>query len=296
MLGADDFLSKTFALQLDLRPPARSARKRSSAKKIHANNCAVRTGVSSARTLSPICRLSRSSAASGCATSRTGYDYTRTAEAMTVHAPQPGTGSLRGARGRWGWTATTRPSRRRTRSRLGRLRLRVQVLRRQGRQEVGGRILGHGAGRSSCLSGSAPRAMPVILGFYGVGLRGRNQKRAHPKLRAPAPTQAEGPSEAEACGASGKKARRSLSGGPVVTSVGKPIANSTDLSPSLRFAADPCKQAPSCYDGVTSFTVPVPVSTLSRSGTKTFPFQTFGVTSVNSQKLCPHQLGRAAAS
>ena len=43
VLGYDDLLSKTFALELDFRPSPRSARRPSSGEKIHANNCAVRT-------------------------------------------------------------------------------------------------------------------------------------------------------------------------------------------------------------------------------------------------------------
>ena len=89
VLGYDDFLSKTFALSwiFDLRSEREKTLKR---RKIHANNCAVRTDFFRAN---PFPDLPTFKKACGFWTrdlDARGLVYVRNADAMTVHAPHPG--------------------------------------------------------------------------------------------------------------------------------------------------------------------------------------------------------------
>lgn len=120
VLGYDDLLSKTFALSwiFDL---ADERDKTVGRHKIHANNCAVRTDFFRANPFPDLPAFKKQCGFWLRDIQRRGIPWVRTAEAMTVHAPQPGVRFLA-----WrAWTAgldrdyqaaqTTHPSR------LGRL-------------------------------------------------------------------------------------------------------------------------------------------------------------------------------
>ena len=89
VLGYDDLLSKTFALSwiFDIREEREKTVKR---EKIHANNCAVRTVFFRDNPFPDMPAFKKQCGFWLRDLVANGYHYTRTADAMTVHAPHPG--------------------------------------------------------------------------------------------------------------------------------------------------------------------------------------------------------------
>jgi hypothetical protein len=169
VLGYDDFLSKTFALNwiFDLR----EERDKTEAKrKIHANNAAVRTAIFRAN---PFPDLPTFKKACGFWTrdlDARGLVYLRTADAMTVHAPHPGYKFLVWRAWTMGLDRDYQAFQTATKSRVGRLGFALKFF--------GGKV-GKSWWRIWTRGGSVdlplwqrPGAMLVSLGFYGVGLAG----------------------------------------------------------------------------------------------------------------------------
>jgi Glycosyl transferase family 2 len=169
VLGYDDFLSKTFALNwiFDLR----EERDKTEAKrKIHANNAAVRTDFFRAN---PFPDLPTFKKACGFWTrdlDARGVVYLRTADAMTVHAPHPGYKFLVWRAWTMGLDRDYQAFQTATKSRIGRLGFALKFF--------GGKV-GKSWWRIWTRGGSVdlpvwqrPGAMLVSLGFYGVGLAG----------------------------------------------------------------------------------------------------------------------------
>jgi len=153
VLGADDFLSKTFALSwiFDLRSEREKTVKR---EKIHANNCAVRTDFFRENPFPDLPAFKKQCGFWLRDLSARGYQYTRTADAMTVHAPHPGYSFLVWRAWTWVSIATTRPSRPR------RVRASAVSPSRSSSSAARSARAGGASGatetRSSSLSGSAP--------------------------------------------------------------------------------------------------------------------------------------------
>jgi len=90
VLGWEDLLSKTMALSWIFNLPSEKAKTAKRAK-IHANNAAVRTGFFRNNPFPEV----KGSFKKSCGfwlrdITRRGFKWTRTADAMTVHAPHPG--------------------------------------------------------------------------------------------------------------------------------------------------------------------------------------------------------------
>jgi hypothetical protein len=197
VLGYDDFLSKTFALNwiFDLR----EERDKTEAKrKIHANNAAVRTAFFRAN---PFPDLPTFKKACGFWTrdlDARGLVYLRTADAMTVHAPHPGYKFLVWRAWTMGLDRDYQAFQTATKSRIGRLGFALKFF--------GGKV-GKSWWRIWTRGGSVdlpvwqrPGAMLVSLGFYGIGLGGElssaltrsfeplppPKKAAKPRARKPA--------------------------------------------------------------------------------------------------------------
>jgi hypothetical protein len=169
VLGFDDFLSKTFALNwiFDLREERDKTVKR---HKIHANNCAVRTDFFRANPFPDLPAFKKQCGFWLRDLSARGYQFTRTAEAMTVHAPHPGYKFLVWRAWTMGLDRDYQAFQTATRSRVGRLGFALKFF--------GGKV-GKSwwriwtCGRSVELPlWQRPAAMLVSLGFYGVGLAG----------------------------------------------------------------------------------------------------------------------------
>ena len=120
VLGYDDLLSKTFALGwiFDLREERSQTVKR---EKIHANNCAVRTDFFRDNPFPDLPAFKKQCGFWLRDLTAKGYDYTRTAEAMTVHAPHPGYKFLAWRAWTMGLDRDYQAFQTATRSRLGRL-------------------------------------------------------------------------------------------------------------------------------------------------------------------------------
>ncbi|HLO20722.1 MAG TPA: glycosyltransferase, partial [Sphingomicrobium sp.] len=120
VLGYDDLLSKTFALGwiFDLREERTKTVKR---EKIHANNCAVRTEFFRENPFPDLPAFKKQCGFWLRDLTAKGYDYTRTAEAMTVHAPHPGYRFLAWRAWTMGLDRDYQAFQTATRSRLGRL-------------------------------------------------------------------------------------------------------------------------------------------------------------------------------
>jgi hypothetical protein len=169
VLGYDDFLSKTFALNwiFDLRE---ERGKTEAKRKIHANNAAVRTDFFRAN---PFPDLPTFKKACGFWTrdmDARGLLYVRTADAMTVHAPHPGYKFLAWRAWTMGLDRDYQAFQTATKSRIGRLGFALKFF--------GGKV-GKSWWRIWTRGGSVelpvwqrPAAMVVSLGFYGVGLAG----------------------------------------------------------------------------------------------------------------------------
>jgi hypothetical protein len=169
VLGYDDLLSKTFALGwiFDLREERSKTVKR---EKIHANNCAVRTDFFRENPFPDLPAFKKQCGFWLRDLTAKGYDYTRTADAMTVHAPHPGYKFLAWRAWTMGLDRDYQAFQTATRSRLGRLGFAFKFF--------GGKV-GKGwwriwtRGRNVELPvWQRPAAMAIILGFYGVGLAG----------------------------------------------------------------------------------------------------------------------------
>ena len=169
VLGYDDLLSQDLRARLDFRLRV-SGSKTVKRDKIHANNCAVRTDFFRENPFPDLPAFKKQCGFWLRDLTAKGYDYTRTADAMTVQRRTPATSSSPGAPGRWAWTAITRPSRPRP-ARASGASVRVQIIRRQGRQARGG---GSGpAARSRPPGLAAPRGN----GDHPRFLRGRPCRR-----------------------------------------------------------------------------------------------------------------------
>jgi hypothetical protein len=169
VLGYDDLLSKTFALGwiFDLRQERSKTVNR---EKIHANNCAVRTDFFRENPFPDLPAFKKQCGFWLRDLTAKGYDYTRTADAMTVHAPHPGYRFLAWRAWTMGLDRDYQAFQTATRSRLGRLGFAFKFF--------GGKV-GKGWWRIWTRGGQVdlpvwqrPAAMAIILGFYGVGLAG----------------------------------------------------------------------------------------------------------------------------
>jgi hypothetical protein len=169
VLGYDDFLSKTFALSwiFDLRAERAKTVQR---HKIHANNCAVRTDFFRDNPFPDLPAFKKQCGFWLRDLSARGYRYTRTADAMTIHAPHPGYKFLAWRAWTMGLDRDYQAFQTATRSRLGRLAFAFRFF--------GGKV-GKSwwriwtRGKSVDLPvWQRPGAMLVSFGFYGVGLAG----------------------------------------------------------------------------------------------------------------------------
>lgn len=88
-LGHDDLLSRTMALSWIFDLPSERGRT-VSRNKIHANNCAVRTAFFRANPFPDLPAFKKQCGFWLRDITARGFKWTRTAEAMTVHAPHPG--------------------------------------------------------------------------------------------------------------------------------------------------------------------------------------------------------------
>jgi hypothetical protein len=169
VLGYDDLLSKTFALSwiFDLREERTKTLKR---EKIHANNCAVRTDFFRANPFPDLPAFKKQCGFWLRDLSAKGYDYTRTADAMTVHAPHPGYRFLVWRAWTMGMDRDYQAFQTATRSRIGRLGFAFKFF--------GGKV-GKSwwriwtRGKNVDLPvWQRPAAMAIVFGFYGLGLVG----------------------------------------------------------------------------------------------------------------------------
>lgn len=169
VLGYDDLLSKTFALGwiFDLREERSKTVRR---EKIHANNCAVRTDFFRENPFPDLPAFKKQCGFWLRDLTAKGYEYTRTADAMTVHAPHPGYKFLAWRAWTMGMDRDYQAFQTATRSRLGRVGFAFKFF--------GGKV-GKSwwriwtRGKNVDLPvWQRPGAMAIILGFYGVGLVG----------------------------------------------------------------------------------------------------------------------------
>jgi hypothetical protein len=169
VLGYDDLLSKTFALSwiFDLREERTQTVKR---EKIHANNCAVRTDFFRENPFPDLPAFKKQCGFWLRDLTAKGYEYTRTADAMTVHAPHPGYKFLAWRAWTMGMDRDYQAFQTATRSRLGRLGFAFKFF----GGKVGKswwRIWTRGKNVDLPLW-QRPAAMLISFGFYGVGLAG----------------------------------------------------------------------------------------------------------------------------
>jgi hypothetical protein len=167
VLGYDDFLSKTFALSwiFDLKSERDKTVKR---EKIHANNCAVRTEWFKKHPFPDLPAFKKQCGFWIRDFTARGFKYTRTAEAMTVHAPHPGYKFLAWRAWTMGLDRDYQAFQTGTRSRIGRFGYSFEFF----GGKVGkswGRIIAKG-GQVDLPVWQRPAAMAVSLGFYGVSL------------------------------------------------------------------------------------------------------------------------------
>jgi hypothetical protein len=169
VLGYDDFLSKTFALSwiFDLPSEREKTVKR---HKIHANNCAVRTAWFKQHPFPDMPAFKKQCGFWIRDFTARGFKFTRTAEAMTIHAPHPGYRFLAWRAWTMGLDRDYQAFQTGTRSRLGRFGYAFEFF----GGKVGkswGRIIAKG-GQVDLPVWQRPAAMLVTLGFYGVSLVG----------------------------------------------------------------------------------------------------------------------------
>jgi hypothetical protein len=169
VLGYDDLLSKTFALSwiFDLREERSKTLKR---EKIHANNCAVRTEFFQQNPFPDLPAFKKQCGFWLRDLTAKGYRYTRTADAMTVHAPHPGYKFLLWRAWTMGMDRDYQAFQTATRSRPGRLAYSFKFF--------GGKVAKSwwriwARGKNVDLPlWQRPVAMGIVLGFYGIGLAG----------------------------------------------------------------------------------------------------------------------------
>ncbi len=169
VLGYDDLLSKTFALSwiFDLREERTKTLKR---EKIHANNCAVRTEFFQQNPFPDLPAFKKQCGFWLRDLTAKGYRYTRTADAMTVHAPHPGYKFLLWRAWTMGMDRDYQAFQTATCSRPGRLAYSFKFF--------GGKVAKSwwriwSRGKNVDLPiWQRPAAMAIILGFYGIGLAG----------------------------------------------------------------------------------------------------------------------------
>jgi hypothetical protein len=169
VLGYDDFLSKTFALSwiFNLRDEREKTVKR---HKIHANNCAVRTAFFREHPFPDLPAFKKQCGFWLSDLSARGFKFTRTADAMTVHAPHPGYRFLAWRAWTMGMDRDYQAFQTETRSRRGRVGFAFGFF----GKKVGkswARIARKGR-KVDLPVWQRPAAMAVALGFYGVGLAG----------------------------------------------------------------------------------------------------------------------------
>lgn len=167
VLGYDDFLSKTFALSwiFDLASERDKTVKR---EKIHANNCAVRTTWFQQHPFPDLPAFKKQCGFWIRDFTARGFKYTRTADAMTVHAPHPGYKFLLWRAWTMGMDRDYQAFQTGTRSRVGRFGYAFEFF----GGKVGkswGRIIAKGK-QVELPVWQRPAAMLVTLGFYGVSL------------------------------------------------------------------------------------------------------------------------------
>jgi Glycosyl transferase family 2 len=169
VLGYEDLLSKTMALSWIFN--TRDEREKTVRRpKIHANNCAVRTDFFRANPFPDLPAFKKQCGFWLRDLSARGHRYTRTADAMTVHAPHPGYKFLVWRAWTMGMDRDYQGFQTETPSRLGRT---VYALR------FFGKKLGKSWWRIWTRGGDVdlpvwqrPAAMGIALGFYGIGLVG----------------------------------------------------------------------------------------------------------------------------
>ncbi|HSQ99987.1 MAG TPA: glycosyltransferase [Sphingomicrobium sp.] len=192
VLGYDDILSKTFALGwiFDLREEAAKTVKR---EKIHANNCAVRTDFFRDNPFPDLPVFKKQCGFWLRDLIAKGHGYTRTADAMTVHAPHPGYKFIAWRGWTMGMDRDYQAFQSSTRSRAGRLAFAFRFF----AGKVGKswwRIWTRGKYVDLPIW-QRPAAMVIILGFYGIGLAGEMKSaltRSFEPLPEPAKARSEG--------------------------------------------------------------------------------------------------------
>jgi hypothetical protein len=169
VLGYEGLLDKTMALSWVFNL-AGEREKTARRHKIHVNNCAVRTDFFRENPFPDLPAFKKQCGFWLRDLTAKGYDYTRTADAMTVHAPHPGYRFLAWRAWTMGLDRDYQAFQTATRSRLGRLGFAFKFF--------GGKV-GKSwwriwtRGRNVELPvWQRPAAMAIILGFYGVGLAG----------------------------------------------------------------------------------------------------------------------------
>lgn len=193
VLGYDDLLSKTFALGwiFDLREERGKTVKR---EKIHANNCAVRTDFFRDNPFPDLPAFKKQCGFWLRDLTARGYRYTRTADAMTVHAPHPGYRFVAWRAWTMGMDRDYQAFQTATRSRIGRLAFALKFF----AGKVGKswwRIWTRGRNVDLPVW-QRPAAMLIILVFYGIGLGGEiasaltRRFELLPKPEKPAPIRA----------------------------------------------------------------------------------------------------------
>jgi Glycosyl transferase family 2 len=167
VLGYDDFLSKTFALSwiFDLKQERDKTVER---QKIHANNCAVRTDFFRSHPFPDLPAFKKQCGFWLRDLSARGFKYTRTADAMTVHAPHPGYKFLAWRAWTMGMDRDYQAFQTGTRSRIGRIGYAFEFF----GGKVGkswGRIIAKGK-LVDLPVWQRPAAMLVTFAFYGLSL------------------------------------------------------------------------------------------------------------------------------
>jgi glycosyl transferase family 2 len=169
VLGYDNLLSKTMALSwiFETRDEREKTVKR---RKVHANNCAVRTEFFRANPFPDLPAFKKQCGFWLRDFSARGHRYVRTADAMTVHAPHPGYRFLAWRAWTMGMDCDYQGFQTETRSRLGRTAYALRFF---------GKKLGKSWWRIWTRGDivdmpvwQRPAAMGIALGFYGIGLVG----------------------------------------------------------------------------------------------------------------------------
>jgi glycosyltransferase involved in cell wall biosynthesis len=169
VLGYEDFLSKTFALSWIFNL-ADEREKTVQRHKVHANNCAVRTDFFRANPFPDLPAFKKQCGFWLRDLSARGYKFTRTADAMTIHAPHPGYKFLVWRAWTMGLDRDYQAFQTATRSRVGRVGFAFSFF----GKKVGkswSRIVKKGK-KVDLPVWQRPAAMAVTLGFYGIGLAG----------------------------------------------------------------------------------------------------------------------------